>query len=91
MSYHFFTPNKQKTSNWTWKQKHSTLYECSLEVLCNLGFKSSITKSNKTRVLPLINALPTSTKKRLQASYWIACKVENDCKQPRNACSQQEL
>ncbi len=59
-TYHIFTPNTQKTSNWTWKQKHSTLYKCSLQVLCNLGFKSSITKSNKTRVLALINNMTTS-------------------------------
>ena len=89
-TFHIFTPNTQKTSNWTWKQKHSTLYKCSLEVLCNLGFKSSITKSNKTRVLALINTMTTSTKIRVQGYYLIESMVDNDSKQPANPSSPQK-
>ena len=59
-SCHIFTPNKRKLQI----LKQSTLYECSLKVLYNLGFKSSITKRNKARVLPLVNAMPTSTRNR---------------------------
>ncbi len=63
-SYHIFTQNKRKIHirHGYWIQ--STLYECSLKVLYNLGFQSSITKRNKARVLPLVYAMSTSTKNR---------------------------
>jgi len=63
-TYHIFTPNKRKIQirHGYWIQ--STLYECSLKVLYNLGFQSSITKRNKARVMPLVYAMSTSTKNR---------------------------
>ncbi len=64
-SYHIFTQNKQKLKlDGYWNRVQSTLYECSLKVLYNLGFQSSITKRNKARVLPLVYAMSTSTKNR---------------------------
>jgi hypothetical protein len=65
MSYHIITKNKQK--NWTWDQKQSTLYKCSLKVLCEpwckLCFGNTITKSNEDRVLDLIGVMPFSAEK----------------------------
>ena len=62
-SYHIFTQNKRKLQIRR-ILKQSTLYECSLKVLYNLGFQSSITKRNKARVMPLVYAMSTSTKNR---------------------------
>jgi hypothetical protein len=61
MSSHIVTQNKQE--NWTWGQKQSTLYKCSLKVLCYRMLGNTITKSNKDRVLDLIGVMPNIAEK----------------------------
>ncbi len=67
MSSHIVTQNKQE--NWTWGQKQSTLYKCSLKLLCYLCLAIQLQRATRIACWILSVLCPTQQRKNRQTWF----------------------